>query len=111
METKVTELENSRDQIAVTVDPAEIKDAIVHMAGHLGEDMKVPGFRKGKVPPEVVVQRLGREAILPQAIEHTLGGGYEQALLDADVSPVGDPKLNVPELPGDGEPLNFSIEV
>jgi len=111
MKTKVTELENSRVKVEVTVDPAEIKDAITHMAGHLGEDMKVPGFRKGKVPPEVVVQRLGREAILPQAIEHTLGAWYEAALIDADVTPVGDPKLDVPGLPEDGEPFTFSIEV
>jgi trigger factor len=81
------------------------------MAGHLGAEMKVSGFREGKVPPEMVVKKLGRETVLAQAIEHALGGWYERAMLDADVSPVGNPKLNISDLPAEGEPLTFAIEV
>ncbi|MGZ5376128.1 MAG: trigger factor, partial [Solirubrobacterales bacterium] len=111
METTVTELDGSRIKIDVEIPPDEVKESIDHVAGHLGAEMKVPGFREGKVPPEMVVQKLGRQAVLAQAIEHSLAGWYERALLDADVSPVGDPKLNVPELPDEGQSLKFAIEV
>jgi trigger factor len=111
METTVEKLDGSRIKIDVEIPPDEIKHSIEHVAEHLGAEMKVPGFREGKVPPEMVIQKLGREAVLGQAIEHSLAGWYERALLDADVSPVGDPKLNVSELPDEGEPLKFSIEV
>ena len=73
--------------------------------------MKLPGFRKGKVPPEMVVQRLGREAVLTQALESSLGDWYERAMLDSGVNPVGDPKLDLSDLPDEGKPLQFSIEV
>jgi trigger factor len=73
--------------------------------------MKLPGFRKGKVPPEMVVQRLGRETVLTQALESSLGDWYERAMLDSGVNPVGDPKLDLSDLPDEGKPLRFSIEV
>ena len=71
----------------------------------------MPGFRKGKVPPEMVVQRLGREAVLTEALESSLGDWYERAMLDSGINPVGDPKLDLTELPDEGKPLKFSIEV
>jgi trigger factor len=73
--------------------------------------MKLPGFRKGKVPAEMVVQRLGREAVLTQALESSLGDWYERAMAESGVNPVGDPKLDLSQLPEQGEPLRFSIEV
>jgi trigger factor len=73
--------------------------------------MKLPGFRKGKVPPEMVVQRLGREAVLTQALESSLGDWYERAMVESGVIPVGDPKLDLTDLPEQGQPLRFSIEV
>ncbi len=111
METTVNELGDSRLELAATIDPKEIEERIQEAARELGKDMKMPGFREGKVPPEMVIQRMGREAVLTQSIENALGEWYERALIDADVSPVGDPKLNIPELPKEGEPLNFSIEI
>ena len=73
--------------------------------------MKLPGFRKGKVPPEMVVQRLGRQTVLTQALESSLGDWYERAMLESGVNPVGDPKLDLSDLPEEGKPLRFSIEV
>jgi trigger factor len=73
--------------------------------------MKLPGFRKGKVPPEMVVQRLGRQTVLTQALESSLGDWYERAMLESGVNPVGDPKLDLSDLPEEGKPLKFSIEV
>src|SRR4051794_25761498 len=111
METTVKELPDSRVRVDVDVDPKDVEGSINRTAQQLGQDMKMPGFRKGKVPPEMVVQRLGRETVLTQALESSLGGWYERAMLDSGVNPVGDPKLDLTDLPDEGKPLKFSIEV
>jgi trigger factor len=111
MKTEVTELSDSRVRVAVEVDAHDVEHSIEHAAGHLAEDMRVPGFRKGKVPPAIVVQRAGREAVLDAALREFLPAWYEMALMRAAITPVGDPKLNVETLPAPGEPLEFSIEV
>ena len=111
METTVKELPDSRVRVDVDVDPKDVEGSIERTAQELGKDMKLPGFRKGKVPPEMVVQRLGRQTVLTQALESSLGGWYERAMLESGVNPVGDPKLDLPDLPEEGKPLRFSIEV
>jgi trigger factor len=111
MKTSVTELPESRVRVAVEVDPADVEHSLEHAAGHLAEDMRMPGFRKGKVPPQLVLQRLGRETVLDAALREFLPSWYERALLDTGISPIGDPSLDVNDLPAAGEPLEFSIEV
>ena len=111
METTVNELPESRVRVDVDVDPNDVEGSIARTARQLGKDMKLPGFRKGKVPPEMVVQRLGREAVLTQALESSLADWYERAMLESGVNPVGDPKLDLSVLPEEGKPLRFSIEV
>jgi trigger factor len=111
METTVKELPESRVRVEVGVDSKDVDASIAETATRLGKDLKIPGFRKGKVPAEMVVQRLGREAVLTEALESSLGDWYERAMLDSGVSPVGDPKLDLTELPGEGESLRFAIEV
>ncbi len=73
--------------------------------------MKMPGFRKGKVPAQLVIQRVGREAVVEQALREALPEWYERALLDSGVTAIGEPKLDVGELPAEGEDLDFTIEV
>ena len=111
METTVKELPESRVRVEVGVDPEDVEGSINRTAQQLGSEMKLPGFRKGKIPPEMVVQRLGREAVLTQALESSLGDWYERAMLESGINPVGDPKLDLSDLPGEGEPLRFAIEV
>jgi trigger factor len=111
METTVKELPESRVRVDVDVDPKDVEGSITKTARQIGQDMKLPGFRKGKVPPEIVVQRLGRQTVLTQALESSLADWYERAMVDSGVNPVGDPKLDLPDLPEEGKPLRFSIEV
>jgi trigger factor len=59
----------------------------------------------------VVIRRLGREAVLDEAMRSALGSWYVDAIDDAEISPVGEPDLDVGDLPGEGEPLKFSIEI
>jgi trigger factor len=109
--TEVTELPESRVKIAASVPSAEVERQLEHAAGHYAREMRFPGFRKGKVPPKLVLQRLGRDAVMEEALREGLPEWYEQALLESKVTPVGDPKLDMPESPAQGEPLEFTIEV
>src|SRR5262245_65588592 len=111
METTVKELPDSRVRVDVDVDPKDVEGSIAGTAQQLGKDMKLPGFRQGKVPPEMVVQRLGRQTVLTQALESSLGDWYERAMLESGVNPVGDPRLDLSDLPEAGKPLRFSIAV
>ena len=111
VQTKVTELSDSRVRLDAEVPSEEIESRLQRTATALGRELKLPGFRKGKVPPAMVIQRMGREAVLEQAVRDSLAEWYEEAILRSGVSTVGDPKLNLEELPAAGEPLSFSIEV
>ena len=111
MKTTVTELPDSRVKIDVSVDADALQQRLDRAAQALAGDMKLPGFRKGKVPPQLVLQRVGREAVLEQALRDSLPEWYERALIESGINPVGDPKLDVGELPAEGEDLRFSIEV
>ena len=111
MKTTVTELPESRRKIEVEVPAEEVQNRISAAAERLGKEMKIEGFRKGKVPPEMVLQRLGRDAVLNDAIENSLGEWYVGALDDSKVKPVGDPSISLEKMPAEGEPLSFAFEV
>ena len=111
VQTKVTELPDSRVRLEAEVPSEEIESRLQRTATSLGRELKLPGFRQGKVPAAMVIQRMGREAVLEQAVRDSLPEWYEEAILRSGMSTVGDPKLNLTELPAAGEPLSFSIEV
>ncbi|HEX8052550.1 MAG TPA: trigger factor [Thermoleophilaceae bacterium] len=109
--TRTSELEESRVRVDVEVAPDDLERELQSAAQALGSDLKIPGFRKGKVPPQVVLQRVGREAVLDEAVRRALPGWYERAVADAGIAVVGDPSVDLETLPGKGDPLQFSIEV
>jgi trigger factor len=109
--TTVTELPESRVRVEAEVAPAEVERRMQQAARKLGNQLKIPGFRKGKVPPPVVIRRLGREYVLDEALRESLGGWYIDAIDVAGIAPVGDPDIDVGDLPDAGAPLAFSIEI
>jgi trigger factor len=112
MRTTVSELPDSRVRVDVGVEPDDVDRRVESAARSVGRELRIPGFRKGKVPPQVVLQRVGRAAVVEQALREGLPEWYERAILQSGISPVGDPKLDVGSLPEDaGQPLEFSIEV
>lgn len=111
LKTTVTELPDSRVRLDAEVPSDEIESRVQRAANALGRELRIPGFRKGKVPGPMVIQRIGREAVLEQAVRDSLPEWYEEAILRSGVSTVGDPKLELDELPEAGSSLNFSIEV
>jgi trigger factor len=109
--TTVTELPESRVRVQVQVPPGELEERIEHKARQLGRELKLPGFRRGKVPAPLVIQRVGREAVLEEAVRDTLGSWYADAIDSTGIVPVGDPQVDLGELPPRGESLQFSIEI
>ncbi|HEY4826596.1 MAG TPA: trigger factor [Solirubrobacteraceae bacterium] len=110
--TSVTELPESRVRVEAQVASEEVERRVQQAARELGRQLRVPGFRKGKVPAPVVIRRLGREAVLDEALRSSLGSWYADAIDGAGIAPVGEPDLDVPsELPAEGQPLSFSIEI
>jgi trigger factor len=111
VKTTVTELPDSRVRLQVQVPPSELEGRLEHKAHQLGRQLKLPGFRRGKVPAPLVIQRIGREAVLEEAVRDTLSSWYSDAIETAGIVPVGDPQVALGDLPPAGEALEFSIEI
>jgi trigger factor len=89
----------------------EVERRVQQAARELGRQMRIPGFRKGKVPPAVVIRRLGREAVLDEALRTSIGTWYVDAIDAAALTTVGEPDLDVGALPAEGQPLAFTFEI
>ena len=111
LKTSVTELPESRVRVDAEVPAEEVERRLQQAARQLGREMRVPGFRKGKVPPPVVIRRLGREAVLDEALRSSLGSWYVDAIDRSGIVPIGEPELDVGDLPAEGQPLKFSLEI
>jgi trigger factor len=112
METTVKELPESRVSVEAEVPAEDVERGVNRAARALAREMRLPGFRKGKAPPALVIQRLGFGSVLEEAIRESLPEWYEKALLSSRISPVGDPSVELVTAPEDeGEPLSFKFEI
>jgi trigger factor len=112
METTVSELPGSRVRVEVQVPAADVDRGVQRAARSLAREMRLPGFRKGKAPPSLVIQRLGYGAVLEEAIRDRLPEWYEQAVLSTGIAPVGDPEIELSATPqAEGDPLGFKFEI
>ncbi len=111
VKTTVTELPHSRVRVEAEIPADEVQRTLENQARKLGREMKLPGFRQGKIPPTIVIQRLGRDPILDEAVRDQLTGWYMSAIDDSGIAPVGDPQVDLGDLPDEGKPLTFSFEV
>jgi trigger factor len=109
--TTVTDLDDSRVRLRVHVPPEELEGRLERKAHQLGRELKLPGFRRGKVPAPMVIQRIGREVVLEEAVRDTLSSWYSDAIASSGIVPIGDPQLDLGDLPPQGEALEFSIEI
>ncbi|HEX5527354.1 MAG TPA: trigger factor [Solirubrobacterales bacterium] len=112
METTLKELPNSRVEVEVEVPAPDVEKATSRAARAMAKEMRMPGFRAGKAPASLVIQRLGFGPVLQEAIREALPEWYELALFDSGVSPIGDPSIEMVATPeNEGEPLRFKFEV
>lgn len=110
--TSTTELGDSRVRLDVEVSADAVERELQRVAKAAGEDMRVPGFRKGKVPPQVVIQQVGRAALLNEAVQSGMPDWYEEAVNSAGIAAVGHPKIDLGDVPeSKRDPLRFTVEV
>jgi trigger factor len=104
-------VEPTKVRINVVVEPDELGPAIDRTARRLSREVRVPGFRKGKVPRQVIEARIGRDALLAEAIEQeAVPEFYAKAIEELGVRPLSRAQVEPPDYT-DGEPLSFSATI
>src|SRR5436190_3364163 len=102
MQSQVEELPENRVRLTVQVPSHDVHHAVEHAADDLAQSVKIPGFRKGKVPRQVLLQRVGRERLMTEAVESHIGGWFWNAAARTRVRPVEQPQYDF-ELPESAE--------
>ena len=110
MKTDVEELGPTRVKLTIEVPFEELKGSLDKAYREVARQVRVPGFRPGRVPPRIIDQRFGRGMVLEQAVNDAVPQLYGQALQDNDVFALGQPDLEITKLE-DGEELAFTAEV
>jgi trigger factor len=114
VKTTVEKLSPTRAKLTISVTPEELKPSITHAYGHIAEQVNIPGFRKGKVPPPIIDQRVGKGAVLEHAVNEGLDGFYRAAVEENEIRPLGRPEADITEWPSDKDfsgDLLLTIEV
>ena len=99
---QVEELPENRVRLTVQVPSHDVHHAVEHAADDLSQSIKVPGFRKGKVPRQVLLQRIGKERLMTEAVESHIGGWFWNAAARTRLRPVEQPQYDF-ELPASDE--------
>ena len=112
MKSALETLNPTRVKMTVEVPYEELKPSLDAAYKTIGQQIQVPGFRKGKVPARIIDQRVGRGAVLQEAVNEALPKFYGQAIDENDVRPLGQPDVDVTEVPAEeGQELKFTAEV
>jgi trigger factor len=111
MPTQVEELPENKVKLTVGVPAGDVHHAVEHAANDLAQTVRIPGFRKGKVPMPLLLQRIGKDRLYAEAVESHIGGWFWNAAAQARVNPVAMPDYDY-ELPStDDEDWSFSATV
>jgi trigger factor len=108
--TTVEKLSPTRVRLAISVPPEELRPSITHAYGHIAEQVSIPGFRKGKVPPPIIDQRVGRGAVLEHAVNEGLDGFFRTAIEQNDLRPLGRPEADITAWP-DAKDFSGDLQV
>jgi trigger factor len=112
VKTTLSEREGNTVKFAVEVSSEELQEAFDTRLKQLALEVRIAGFRKGKVPLAMARQRLGDDVILADAVKESMDGWYDAAIMELDLATVDQPQI---ELEGDGpemgKPLGFTASV
>src|SRR6476659_3288535 len=111
MSAQVEELGENRVRLTVDVSPHELEHAVEHATNDLSESVKIPGFRKGKVPTPVLISKIGKDRIWVEAVESHISGWFWSAASRTRLRPISAPQYDF-ELPTtEKEPWSFSATI
>jgi trigger factor len=113
MQTQVEELPQNRVRLEVEVPKEDVQHAIDHAASDLAGALKIPGFRKGKVPMQVLLARVGKERLYSEAVESHIGGWFRNAAVSSRIRPVEQPEYgyDLPDSPDDDFRFTATVAV
>jgi trigger factor len=110
VKTDVEELSPTRVRLSVEVPFDELKPSLDKAYREVGRQVRIPGFRPGRVPPPVIDRRVGRDVVLSQAVNDAIPELYSKAVADSDLYALGQPEVEITNL-DDGKELTFTAEV
>ena len=110
MKTDVEELSPTRVRLSVEVPFDELKPSLDKAYREVGRQVRIPGFRPGRVPPPVIDRRVGRDVVLSQAVNDAMPDLYAKAVEEGDISALGQPEVEITSI-DDGKELTFTVEV
>ena len=111
MKSDVEKLSPTRVKMTVEVPYDELKPSIDAAYKTIGAQVQVPGFRRGKVPARIIDQRVGRGAVLQEAVNEAMPQFFGQAIEEQQVRAIGQPSVEITQIPiEDGQDLSFTIE-
>jgi trigger factor len=110
VKTAVEELSPTRVKLTVEVPFKELEPSLQAAYKKVAQQVRVPGFRPGKVPARIIEQRFGRAVVLEETLNDALPKLYGQAVDESDVFPVAQPEIEVTKIE-DGEHVEFTAEV
>ncbi len=109
MKTTVERLNPTRVKLTITVDQVGFKPALEKAYETVSSQVNIPGFRKGKVPATILDQRVGKDAIIAQAVNDGLDDFYRAALIQENLKPLSTPQADIKSAPNAQEPANELI--
>jgi len=110
VKSTVETLSPTRVRLSVEVPFDELKPSLDKAYRSIAQQVTIPGFRKGKVPPRLIDQRVGRAAVLEETLNDAIPTHYSSAVREHEVKVLGSPEVEVTEL-ADGEKVSFTAEV
>ncbi len=111
MKATVEELPESKVRMTVEVPSGDVEHAIDHAASDLAGSLKIPGFRKGKVPMPVLLARVGKDRLYAEAVQSHIGGWFRAALRETNVRPVQAPEYDYELPPSPSDTFQFTATV
>jgi trigger factor len=110
VKSAVETLSPTRAKLTVEVPFEELKPSLDKAYKQIAQQVNVPGFRRGKVPPQVIDRQVGRGVVLDQAVNEVLPQKYSEALQENNLTPLAQPEIEVTKFEDNG-PLEFTAEV
>ncbi len=102
----------SKMVLEIEVPSAEVDRHFATAYRHVAERTKVPGFRPGKAPRQVIDRFVGRGSVLAEAIDHLVGDAYDRALDETKIIPIDQPQVDIdPSLVAEGQAVTFTATV
>ncbi len=103
-------IENSEAYIAIEVDPDKLEEGLEHAYRKVVKQVSIPGFRRGRVPRQLLEAHFGKEVLYQDALEYIVPHAYEEAITELSIEPIAQPDFDIEEIE-DGQPLQVKVRV